>query len=367
MNTFRSQRLVPVLVCLFVAAGCGSADDMDGEPSADDVFVDDSTYEDDDDLDDSSWADDDTVFEGEETVDDETMPDDDTTPDDDVTDEEGSGETEVDNSGAAAKEGADSITMNYVTANIGRNYGSQAKMRSAVDNVGDVIGPKKGPRFIGWQEIGEGDPCGKGCEIAAIRDRFKKTNGWATRRPNGQRPNGSWETPKVPITFKGANDNVSARSVFASPGWSGVSPTRFVTVTHHPQRNLSIVNTHLIAGAWSCKSHVQKRREYWSKGWKRLKAEVAKEHAKGRNVIVTGDLNRPRGSNKCNPKWDPTSLHPRAKIVGGASIDYIFAVPASGRKFAVSVSATGTKRRGSIFLGIDGHKAHWVRGRFLKS
>jgi hypothetical protein len=256
--------------------------------------------------------------------------------------------------------------MNFVTANIGRDYSSQAKMRSAFDNVGDVIGPKKGPRFIGWQEIGGGDPCGAQCEWAALRNRFNSQQGWASRRPNGKRPDGKWETTNTPVTFKGANHDVTARSVFASPSWAGVSRTRFVTVTHHAGRNVSVVNTHLIAGAWSCKPNTPKRRDYWHMAWKRLKGEVAKEHAKGRNVIVTGDLNRPRSANKCNPKWDPSSLHPRAKVIGGVGIDYIFAVPAAGRKFAVSVSANGTKRRGSITLGIDGHQAHWVRGRFLK-
>jgi hypothetical protein len=130
-------------------------------------------------------------------------------------------------------------------------------------------------------------------------------------------------------------------------------------------RGLSVINTHFIAGAWSCQSEVAKRKEYWQKAWTVLKAEVNKEHDLGRNAIVTGDLNRPRAANNCNPAWDPTSLHPQSQIIGGETIDYIFAVPAAGNKFVVSTE-NGTKLRGSIALGIDGHEGHCI-GAFLKS
>ncbi len=85
--------------------------------------------------------------------------------------------------------------------------------------------------------------------------------------------------------------------------------------------------------------------------------------ARGRNVVVTGDLNRPRGANRCNPAWDPTSLHPRARVVGGSGIDYIFAVPAAGQRF-VYERRDGEVLRGTITLGIDGHKGWWVAGHF---
>ena len=155
------------------------------------------------------------------------------------------------------------------------------------------------------------------------------------------------------------------RAVFASPGWAGVSPTRFVTVVHYPERNVSVVNTHFIAKAWSCGSNVDKRRDYWKQAWQVLKEEVAEEHAKGYNVVVTGDLNRPRMSDKCNPAWEPTNLHAAAKVVGGTGIDYIFVVPSGGDKFVISKKADGTAKDGDIALGIDGHKAHWVSGKFL--
>ncbi len=255
--------------------------------------------------------------------------------------------------------------LTYATANIGRDYNTKADVQAVFDRVGDVLGPRPRPKFIGWQEIGEADPCGSTCEIDAIHNRFKSQWGWTTFRPRATRPDGHRELVKEPITSKGVNSNISARAVFASPGWAHVSPTRFVTVAHYGPRNLSVVNTHLIAGAWSCKSQVAKRRDYWRRGWRVLKAEVAKEHDHGYNVIVTGDLNRPRQQNNCNPAWDPTSLHPRAKIIAGAGIDYVFAVPAAGYDFAVSHRADGTAKRGTIRLGIDGHKAHWVGGRFL--
>src|SRR5690606_24779327 len=256
------------------------------------------------------------------------------------------------------------VEMTFTTANIGRNYASRARVASVFDRVGDVIGARSGPTFIGWQEIGEGDPCGGSCEIEELRARFRTEGGWETRHPRGTRPDGGSERVKVPVTSRRANDTIGVRAVFASPGWAGVSPTRFVTVAHYANRNVSLINTHLIAGAWSCKSNVERRRDDWRRAWRTLKDEVAREHQRGRNVIVTGDLNRPRGANRCNPAWDPTSLHPQARVIGGAGIDYLFAVPAPGWRFTLARRADGTVKRGTITLGIDGHNAHWVAGRF---
>ena len=73
--------------------------------------------------------------------------------------------------------------------------------------------------------------------------------------------------------------------------------------------------------------------------------------------------NRPRGANRCNPRWDPTSLHPRARVVGGSGIDYIFGVPAAGQQF-VCDRRNRDILRGNISLGIDGHKGWWVSGHF---
>jgi len=256
--------------------------------------------------------------------------------------------------------------MTYTTANIGRNYGTQAEVKAVFDNIGDVLDNKSGPKLIGWQEIGEGDPCGAGCEMDALDSRFTAAAGWTTRRPKGDRPDGGSELVKVPITSKNAEgDGANVRAVFASPGWEGVSPTRFVTVVYYTERNLSMVNTHFIAGAWSCAANVAKRKEYWKQAWQTLKEEVAKEHDKGRNVVATGDLNRPRQADSCNPAWEPTNLHANAKIIGGTGIDYIFAVPAAGNKFVIATGTDGNQKEGTIALGIDGHKAHWVMGRFI--
>src|SRR5690554_3186204 len=254
------------------------------------------------------------------------------------------------------------VEMTFTTANIGRNYNSASDVQAVFNEIGDVIGAKSGPKFIGWQEIGGADPCGADCEIDALRNRFKSQWGWTTHRPRGTRPNGNRVRVAVPVTSKGANG--SARAVFASPSWARVSATRFVTVAYYADRNLSVLNTHFIAGAWSCKPNLAQRRDYWRRAWRVLKAEVAREHQRGRNVIVTGDLNRPRGANSCNPAWSPTSLHSRAQIIGGAGIDYIFAVPGAGQEFVVSRRPNGTRKRGNIFLGIDSHKAYWVQGRF---
>ena len=241
------------------------------------------------------------------------------------------------------------------TANIGRTYGTSADVQKVFDMVEGVISGKSGPKLIGWQEIGESDPCGDSCEISSLKAAFPASAGWETMRP---------KSVHTPITSKGANDTIYTRATFASPGWAGVSPTRYVVVSFHKSRNLSMINTHFIAGAWSCKSAVAQRKEYWKQAWQVLKAEVAAEIDKGRNVVVTGDLNRPRSANSCNPAWDPPSLHPRASDVGGSNIDYVFAVPAMGYQFAVAKRADGSPKKGSIALGIDGHDAHWVVGSF---
>jgi hypothetical protein len=255
------------------------------------------------------------------------------------------------------------VEMTFVTANIGRDYTTRAQVVTVFDHVADVIGGRSGPRFIGWQEIGEDDPCGA-CEVEELPARFAADRGWETLRPAGTRPDGGTERVKVPVTTRGAGGSTSERAVFASPGWAGVSPTRFVTVAYYAERNLSLINTHFIAGAWSCRSEVAMRRDYWRRAWTTLQEQVVREHDRGRNVIVTGDLNRARASDSCNPDWDPTSLHPRARVIAGTGIDYVFAVPAAGWSFTLSRRADGTVEGGTIHLGIDGHEAHWVAGRF---
>lgn len=265
--------------------------------------------------------------------------------------------------GTAGKAGAPStakheVEMTFVTANVGRDYAAKPSAVAAFDKVGDFVDGRNGPRFVGWQEIGEADPCGA-CEWDALTTRFKAGANWDNRRPAGKRPDGKSETVKVPVSAKDADGQTPAvRAVYASAGWEGVSPTRFVTVVYYPERNLSFLNTHFIAKAWSCGSEEGKRRDYWQKAWGVLKGEVAEEHGKGRNVVVTGDLNRARAEGKCNPAWNPASLHPSAKVVGGTGIDYVFAVPAKGHKFVES-------KDGVIDLTIDSHNAHWVSGRFL--
>lgn len=273
------------------------------------------------------------------------------------------GSGQAGNPGSAGKAGASStakheVEMTFVTANIGRDYKTKPSAVAAFDKVGDFIDGRTGPRFIGWQEIGETDPCGA-CEYDALTARFKAAANWDNRRPAGKRPDGKSETVKVPVSSKEAEGQAPAvRAVYASAGWENVSPTRFVTVIYYPERNLSFLNTHFISQAWSCGTQEDKRRDHWKAAWAVLKGEVAEEHGKGRNVVVTGDLNRARAEGKCNPSWEPASLHPDARVVGGTGIDYVFAVPAKGHKFVES-------KDGFIDLTIDSHNAHWVSGRFL--
>jgi hypothetical protein len=257
--------------------------------------------------------------------------------------------------------------MTFVTANIGRSYNRKSQVKAVFDKIGDKIGSKSGPKFIGWQEIGGADPCGGSCEIDALRNRFKSRWGWTTRLPSGTQPGSNHRIRvNVPITSKGAGARGSVKAVFASPSWAGVSVARFITVVYYKKRNISVLNAHFIAGAWSCRSHRAKRRDYWRRAWRTLKSQVARERSRGRNVIVTGDFNRPRRATNCNPAWNPASLHRRARVIGGAGIDYIFAVPAPGYKFVYSRRADGSRKKGRIRLGIDGHKAHWVQGRFRR-
>ncbi len=335
-----------VLLAVGVFSGCGDAEMQvaDGrDDQTQDAGVDSTEATEIDDTGQPSAADLDAVdaVDAVVAVDGHDMPPDLATPD-----------LTVDNS---AKE----VVMTFMTANIGREYSTRAQVEREITKLRQTLGPLDGPSFLGWQEIGEGDPCGN-CEIEIVRGKFD--GNWETSRPRGDRPDGGKELVKVPITLRGGGEQV-VRAQFASPGWAGVSPTRFVSVVYSADRNISLINTHLIAGAWSCKSQVAKRKQYWRDGWKVLQNQVAREHDRGRNVVVTGDLNRPRGANNCNPQWDPTSLHARAQIVGGVGIDYIFAVPAAGQKFKVATK-NGAAWRGSVNLTIDSHNGHWVRGSF---
>src|SRR5690554_3032225 len=96
------------------------------------------------------------------------------------------------------------VEMTFTTANIGRNYNSASDVQAVFNEIGDVIGAKSGPKFIGWQEIGGADPCGADCEIDALRNRFKSQWGWTTHRPRGTRPNGNRVGVAGPAPPKGA-------------------------------------------------------------------------------------------------------------------------------------------------------------------
>ena len=225
--------------------------------------------------------------------------------------------------------------MTFMTANVGR--GTERQSRTSVRELTAFLlnNSFDGPQFIGWQEIGEGDACGQ-CEWDEITSR----NGprWDHWRPRPEL--------KVPVSaFRETATRASARH--ASNGVAGISPTRFVTVVYYAERNLAVLNTHFIAGAWSCRhANRRMRRPYWRDAWNTLREVVANQIEAGHNVVVTGDLNRPRATGECNPAWEPAGdLHGRARIVGGAGIDYIFAVPARGWRWEFARNGDGDIRR----------------------
>jgi|GEM_PF-3233025 len=356
-----------LLIALFIlASGCGGAMDVSGgeEEPLDEAMIEEMSFEEeivDEDADEGDYFFDEAAGEyildpvGEDAGDITDISGDATAEAEVVIDPETGFPIAAERGGKANPSASTKVVMTYATANIGRNYRDRGKLREVFGRLERVLGSKKGPKLIGWQEINEADPCGELCEIQELRARFQKSKGWYTKRPRNVH---------TPNTLKGVGE-IRERATFASPGWAGVSPARFVTVTYSPKRNVSLINTHLIAGAWSCKSHTDKRRDYWKQAWRELKRQVAREHDRGRNVIVTGDLNRPRSANRCNPSWDPTSLHPRARVVGGQSIDYIFAVPAARKKFVFARNERGEIKRGNITIGIDSHRAYWGRGKFV--
>lgn len=359
-------------VCASFAASCGSDPAADVEVVTVDGDDDDAVVDDDEDRADDVVDDEDAVVvDDEDVVDAEEEPVAEEPVEEPAAEEPVAEEpvapadeapaAEAAAAAAPASSGRERVRLNIATVNIGRDYGARGTMANAIDHVRGALVPKSGPLLIGWQEIGEADPCGQ-CEIEEVRSTFDGER-FQTFRPQGHRPNGATERVHVPITLRGAGDGVTVRAPFASAPWAHVSPTRFVTVTYSPELNVAHLNTHLIAGAWSCKSQVERRRDAWRDGWRALKDAVAAEVARGRNVVVTGDLNRGRGANHCNPAWDPSTLHARARVVGGSGIDYVFAVPAQGQRF-VYERHNGNVVRGNIPLGIDGHKGWWVAGHF---
>lgn len=139
------------------------------------------------------------------------------------------------------------------------------------------------------------------------------------------------------------------RVVPAAVGLPRQSPARQLVVaqlSHRVRRKLPplvIINAH-----WPRNADVlASRREAVMRVARRV---VAQHYKRGRTVLFTCDSNG----------YDMRKLHPRARRIGGAGIDWIGVVePPRGARINV-------KSRGSIDLTIDGHNAHWVRFRVSK-
>lgn len=230
----------------------------------------------------------------------------------------------------------------HATVNVGRGrpdaqVGVFAKVRATT-----------GRRVIvGWQEIGEGD--GSVDELAALRAAF---------------PRRTWRTAAVatraPVTW---NRTIWAclgvERVKVMKGIPGVSPARHVVIVRLQHRvtgrRVTRINTHTVAGAWNGKQdrHEARRREGWTAHWAELVEVVHQEAAAGPDIVVSGDFNRQR------PLLPIHELHPRAMLVARSHTDYLIAIPAHGRRAAVSKI-----RRAPI--GVDFHLALSASIRFPK-
>ncbi|MGH3737638.1 MAG: hypothetical protein ACRDT6_18810 [Micromonosporaceae bacterium] len=248
--------------------------------------------------------------------------------------------------------------MTFVTANIGRDYGSGSKITEVMTrirhNLYDVSNGR--PRYIGWQEIDEDDPA---AELSILKDVYKYDGGW--ERTLYRDPDGIRVPLKVPNVAHDAQKS-DQRVAFGSSGMDGISPTRWITITRYQNQNISQINTHFIAGAFKDCPTCAERRDRWWAHWRSLKDQVAREHNAGFNVVLTGDFNRrpdPGG-------WNPTNVHPDARHVKNGGIDHIVAVPRGGWKVVKQRYANGSYQQGEWWIGIDTHQAHWVKLRFLR-
>lgn len=230
----------------------------------------------------------------------------------------------------------------HTTANVGR--GRPDAQRKAFAKVRTTNG---GRGIVGWQEIGEGD--GPVNEPAALRQAF---------------PRKTWRTAAVatrtPITW---NRTVWAclgvERVKVMKGIPGVSPARYVVIVRLQhritRRRLTRINTHTVAAAFNGTTDRLEadRRDGWEHHWDELVEIVREEAATGADVVASGDFNRQR------PPLPIHELHLRAVKVAQSHTDYLIAIPAHGRRVAVSKIRRHT-------LGIDFHLALSASIRFPK-
>ncbi|MBK7861904.1 MAG: hypothetical protein IPJ65_25465 [Archangiaceae bacterium] len=140
--------------------------------------------------------------------------------------------------------------------------------------------------LIGWNEIGPER------YFTAIK---KLGPGWAHYMPR----HGKEHIP-VPISWKKSEWKlVSAGNMLTHGGLARVSPNRYITWVKlkkqsNPGKGQEIVriNTHLVSGAFSGKSHHAWRLSHWKIHQQKLAALVDKFKAQGLEVVVGGDFNR---------------------------------------------------------------------------
>lgn len=121
----------------------------------------------------------------------------------------------------------------------------------------------------------------------------------------------------VPAALRGRGWAVSARRL--SRGVAGISPDRWAVVVKRP--GLAVVCTHLVSKAWtSDNATTPTRRRLWREEIAGLRAIVSRQHARGRSVVVAGDLNSPHR----------VRLGPRAVHLGNVYRMQAVALPAPG-------------------------------------
>lgn len=266
---------------------------------------------------------------------------------------------------ATAADFSPTASMIFVTANIGRDYPNPSVVSGAMkrikDNSWNVA--DEHPRFIGWQEIDEGDLSGDTAdEMGLLKDIYRPEWGWQ-QTLHRTTADGTREPLHVPEVGHAAQKS-GQRVAFGSEGLSGISPTRLITVTRYANQNISHLNTHFISRAFdSCPNNCAERRERWWALWNNLKEQVRIEHTDGFNVVITGDWNR----RPVADGWSPADIHTAGRLVKNGGIDHIVAVPRFNWTVIKPKNPDGSFKQGEWSIGIEeAHVAHWVTLRFTQ-
>lgn len=253
--------------------------------------------------------------------------------------------------------------MVFTTANIGRGYPGAGTVSTAMKRIRDNMYTVSGghPRFVGFQEIDEGDDIGDTAdEMGILKNVYQYDNGWQ-RTIYRTTKDGKQVNLRVPEVAHDAQKSYR-RIAYGADGLKGASPTRFITVTRYANQNISLLNTHFIASAWgTCSDRCAERRARWNQLWDNLATQVTTEHNAGFDVVVTADWNRTVASR------NPASIATGASLVRSRKYDHIVALPRAGWKVVKVKRADGSYKQGEWSLGIDDHRAEWVEIRFAQN